>query len=82
MDEWADMQIESYFPGRIRVSSRILSSPENMAKLRERLEGREGVRELSANPRTGSITLVYDPSVITLDMLLEAKKEMEKLEQA
>lgn len=74
------MQIESFFPGRIRVSSKVLTNPDHVALLRERVEGIGGIKDLSVNARTGSITIVYDPGIITMDMLLEAKKELEELE--
>lgn len=82
VDEWDIMQIESFFPGRIRVSSKVLTSPDNVAALRERIEGIEGIKDLAVNPRTGSITILYDPKIITMDMLMEAKAELEALEKA
>jgi hypothetical protein len=75
------MNIESFFPGRIRVRSNAFSCQENLNRLGEHVRGIDGVREFSGNPRTGSVTILYDPAVITMAMLMDAKDELERLER-
>lgn len=40
-----------------------------------------GIKDISTNLRTGSITVQYDPGLISMQMLMDAKAELEKLEQ-
>ncbi len=75
------MNIESFFPGRIRVSSPLFTRRENVDKVRETVGAIEGIRDFSANPRTGSLTILYDPLAITMEMLMNAKGEIEKMER-
>ena len=75
------MNIESFFPGRLRVSSPLFNKPDNMEKIQERVRAMAGIREVTGNPTAGSLTVVYDPKVITMSMLMEAKGELEKLEK-
>lgn len=74
------MNIESFFPGRLRVSSPLFGKPENMDKIQEQVRTMAGVKDVSGNLSTGSLTVVYDPKIITMDMLMQAKGEIEKLE--
>lgn len=74
------MKIESFFPGRIRVSSGLFLDKENTDRAKALVGGREGVRSVSENNRTGSLTIVYDAGVISMEMLLEAKDEIERWE--
>jgi len=76
------MKIESFFPGRLRVSSKLFTSQENMDKVHERVTAMEGIRDISGNLRTGSVTVQYDPAVISMEMLMQAKEELEKMERA
>lgn len=75
------MKIESFFPGRLRVSSPLFASRENIDKIRKHAESIDGVKSVEANPRTGSLTVLYDSSRITMPMLMEAKEEIERLER-
>ena len=74
------MEIESFFPGRIRISSALFRTRENLARAKSIVGSRPGVRSVSANPRTGSLTILYDAGVVTMDMLVEAKREIESWE--
>ncbi len=74
------MKIESFFPGRLRVSSPLFTRSEAFARIIEYVEGIEGIRDVSGNLRTGSITVLYDPERITTPMLMSAKEEIENLE--
>jgi hypothetical protein len=40
----------------------------------------DGIKEVSVNARTGSLTVLYDSSRITMPMLMSAKEEIERLE--
>lgn len=75
------MKIESFFPGRIRVSSELFTKAENIEMIRERVNTLDGIKDISENLRTGSITVLYDPLRISMDMLMGAKEELERLEQ-
>lgn len=74
------MNIESFFPGRLRVRSKLFTTQENVDRIREQVNAMDGIRDISCNLRTGSLTVQYDPGVITMQMLMEAKEELEKLE--
>lgn len=75
------MEIESFFPGRIRVRSPLFTKRDNVDKVVERVHALPGVKEATGNLRTGSLTVLYDPAVVTMPRLMEAKEEMERLEQ-
>lgn len=75
------MEIESFFPGRIRVSSALFKREHVVGRVRELLAGREGIRDIANNLRTGSLTVTYDSSIIDLDELMRAKSELELLER-
>ena len=75
------MKIESFFPGRLRVSSPLFNKQANLDKATEYLRTLGGIRDLIGNARTGSLTVVYDAARIGMPMLLEAKEEFEKLER-
>ena len=71
------MQIESFFPGRVRVNSPLFRIQENAERAKIALVGQVGVASVEANLRTGSLTILYDARVISMEMLLAAKAEME-----
>lgn len=75
------MKIESFFPGRLRVSSPLFTKPENLEKIRNHVSSMDGIREIAGNAKIGSLTVVYDPSRITMPMLMDAKEEIERLER-
>jgi L-lysine 2,3-aminomutase len=74
------MKIESFFPGRLRVSSPLFMRREAVDTIRKRVESMDGVKDVSVNARIGSLTVLYDPSRITMPMLMNAKEEIERLE--
>ncbi len=74
------MKIESFFPGRLRVSSPLFTRAGVFEKIREYVDNIEGIQNVSRNARTGSITVLYDPEQITTPMLMLAKEELERME--
>ncbi len=74
------MKIESFFPGRLRVSSPLFMKQEALDKVMERVNSLDGIKNVSGNLRTGSLTVLYDPLRITMPMLMNAKEEIERLE--
>ncbi len=74
------MKIESFFPGRLRVSSPLFTQSGVYDRISEYVNGIDGIRNISGNLRTGSITVLYDPERITTPMLMDAKEELERLE--
>ncbi len=74
------MEIESFFPGRIRVRSAVFQNQATAETALEQLRAVDGIREMKLNARTGSLTILYDTKKIGMDMLLQAKSELEKLE--
>ena len=74
------MNIESFFPGRFRVRSSLFTKQENLDRIREYVNSMDGIKDITANLRTGSVTVVYDASLITVPMLMQAKAELERLE--
>lgn len=75
------MKIESFFPGRLRVSSPLFTKQDDLDKIREYVSAMDGIKDFSGNLRTGSITVAYDSSVITMPMLMNAKEELERIER-
>lgn len=76
------MRIESFFPGRLRVSSPVFVQPALVETVLARLRAAAGVRSAEINPRTGSLTLLYDPAAVSMATLEEAKATLEKMEKA
>ena len=74
------MKIESFFPGRLRVSSPLFMKQEAVDKIRAHVDSMDGIKDISVNPRTGSLTVLYDPLRITTQMLMSAKEQIELLE--
>lgn len=75
------MKIESFFPGRLRVSSPLFTKQENLDKILAHIGSMDGIKDTSCNLRTGSLTVLYDSSVITMPMLMNAKDEIERIER-
>ena len=60
-------QYVHHVPGRLRVRSAILKrNPYAAAMVASDLGSHKGVRSAEASPRTGSITVVYDPDIAQL----------------
>lgn len=67
--------IVSAAPGRVRVRlDRSMRSPEAMRGLAEMVCGLDGVREVRANPITGSLLVLYDPETVSTEQLYLAAK--------
>lgn len=64
--------IVSYIPGRVRLRSSALKDPENMQTILDMAKGFEGVISVTSSPATGSLLVLYDPEVISEDMLAQA----------
>lgn len=65
-----------HVPGRLRVRSSLIRRNHSRAnEAVESLRPLAGVHSAEANPLTGSLTLRYDPSVMTGDALLVRLKE-------
>ncbi len=57
-------------PGRVRVRlDPTLRSPDFMRSLVETLSEVKGVHQVQSNPTTGSILLLFDPGVLSLEQL-------------
>lgn len=60
-------------PGRIRVRlAPELRTPDLMRAIVDTVAGMQGVRAVEANPTTGSVLLLHDPAVLTIDDLTSA----------
>lgn len=75
------MEIESFFPGRIRVRSDVFRDADKSAAALAMLSNQPGIKDIAVNARTGSLTVVYDAAIVSLDSLMRAKVELERLEQ-
>jgi hypothetical protein len=76
------MKVESFFPGRIRISSPLLAKPKNLDQARLMLASIDGIQDISVTQRAGSATILYDPARLSVEMLMSAREEIEKLEKA
>ena len=74
------MKIESFFPGRLRISSPLFAKQANLDTVIAHVGAIDGVKETTGNTRAASLTVVYDASIITMPMLMNAKEEIERLE--
>ena len=54
-------KVESKTPGRTRVRvKKELRTPENMAKIQQKLEEHPDVKDVTVNQRTGSVVFTHD----------------------
>lgn len=54
-------EVASFVPGRVRLRSKALAGNERLAeRAKSRIEGIIGVKEVKANPMTGSLLIIYD----------------------
>lgn len=61
--------IASFYDGRVRIRHRALKDPEFMATVQCMIGGQDGIIEMRANPKTGSLLVLYDPAVISREQL-------------
>lgn len=69
-----ELRIAHHHPGRLRLRSRAFagtSGASEIARANAALAARDGVTELTANERTGSLLVVYDPSRVASDVLVD-----------
>ncbi len=69
--------IASFVEGRIRLRASILTNPESMNQILAIVGRQDGVLESTANCRTGSLLILYDPQRIGTETLLAAVTIME-----
>ena len=69
--------IASFYDGRVRIRMEALRNPANMVMVENFIKGQDGVLEIVANPRTGSLLVLYDPEKIPRDTLLSAAQALE-----
>jgi hypothetical protein len=72
--------VTSHFPGRTRFRLNAkYRNPEFIAERKARLESQPGVREVTVNPRTGSVLILYDKTVFKGRTVLEALVDVEQI---
>jgi hypothetical protein len=77
--------VKHHIHGRIRVHIPLLKSmtmPE-LKSLAEKISGDkrpEGIKDISANPLTGSVTITYDPSAIDINAYIKDLALSEELQ--
>jgi|SRR5581483_1314194 len=58
--------------GRVRIKvAEVKGCPEKAADVEERLLGLAGVDEVTANPKTGNVLVLYDPSRVSQDEIMD-----------
>jgi hypothetical protein len=70
--------IASFYDGRVRIRHSALKDPENLKMFKDAVSGQEGIENIAANPRTGSLLITYDPEKISRDMLLDAAAALQE----
>ena len=70
--------IASFFDGRVRIREKALKSPALMDMVQGVLRDQAGVLATSANLRTGSLLVHYDPRRISRETLLDAAQMLER----
>lgn len=69
--------ISSYIEGRVRIRHNALKDLELMSAVLSAVQGEEGILHVSANPKIGSLLVLYDPDRISREKLLMAAKLLE-----
>lgn len=69
--------IASFYDGRVRIRHTALKDPEFMATVQQMVGAQDGIIEMRANPRTGSLLVLYDPERISREQLLLAAQVLE-----
>lgn len=64
--------ITSCIPGRVRLRHPRLHDPDESGRLCALLHVTEGILDVTANPRTGSLLVLYDTTVVNEDDLARA----------
>lgn len=72
--------VTSHFPGRTRFRLNAkYRNPQFINERKARLESQPGVREVTVNPRTGSVLILYDKNVFKGRSILEALMDVEQI---
>jgi hypothetical protein len=59
--------------GRLRIKVPVVKgAPDRARQLEDSLGGGEGVVEVSANPRTGNVLILYDPTRTNQEQIVDA----------
>ncbi len=69
--------IASFYEGRVRIRTHALKNPATLSMVEQFVKGQEGVLDIAANSRTGSLLVHYDPSVISRECLSSALHVLE-----
>ena len=70
--------IASFVEGRVRLRADALKDPEKLQLVESMVKSQDGVLSTTANPRTGSLLVEYDPNLIPKETLLLAAQALEK----
>jgi copper chaperone CopZ len=69
--------------GRLRIKSAILKGePEKACEVERQLKSREGVTDVTVNPITGSVLVLYDPRCLSQSVILDTLKALGCFETA
>lgn len=72
--------IVSFCPGRVRLRFAELKNPATAAAALARIKGVAGITNAEVNPRTGSLLIEFDTSILPVEKLLATgKTELAKL---
>lgn len=69
--------ISSFFEGRVRLRHPALKNPETVEGILPMLNMYPGILKTESNPQTGSLLVLYDPEVISIEDLQVAAKVLE-----
>lgn len=76
------MKIESFVPGRVRLRSPLFKDAICARAIASALISVRGVARADANERTGGMLIEYDPSAITIGMIMSAAPLIERISAA
>jgi hypothetical protein len=69
------MEVASHFEGRVRIRDAALTKEPLLSQAREALLALPGVSSVEANPRVGSVLVLYAAAVTALEKLLRTLAE-------
>ena len=77
----AGITVVHAIPGRVRLKiPQLRDNPELARDIQQRVSGHQGIRRIEANPLTGSLLVLYDPSELTsLESLLALSETLTPL---
>jgi hypothetical protein len=70
------MEVSSHFEGRIRIRDEGLKKEPLLAKAREALLAMPGVSGVEANPRVGSLLILYAAAVTAVQKMMKTLSEI------